>query len=267
MRFITLLSFISLLFVIACDDPQADLQTNIETASEYVLSEVSYFDVFNYVDKAARDSVLQAQGYTQIDSANVSLSLVNAGLQLDFGNGVACPDGHFRSGIILANMSGDYAADTVSVVISFQNYIVDGRALAGNILLHKDFTTLDKDLTLEVTNGSLTDSLGNVSSFTAYHTLRWLDGLLTYGDVSDDIYSVLSGSTADGTAHNGQGFNAEVTSDLVYEHSCKWIGLGVLDLTLPGAIVSSGSIDFGSGDCDDKVVFLFGGSSIPYYMD
>ena len=266
MRLITLLILSSLIFFTACDETQQDLQSNIETATEYILGEVTYFDVFNYVDKILRDSVLNAQGFNRIDSAVVTMSSPTM-LTIDFGNGVQCPDGKTRSGSLGVTLSGPYAADTVSATVSLNNYTVQGRTIAGQIDLHKDFQTADKDLEFVVTNGSLTDSLGNVSTWQATQNLRWVDGLASYGNTSDDIYNVLSGSTTDGTAYNGQGFSASVSSNLIIDRSCKWIGQGLLTMSLPGATVESGEVDFGNGDCDSKLIISFDGSSFPYYMD
>lgn len=266
MRFVIIGMIAASLILVSCDETQQDLQTNIETASEYVLGELVYFNVFNYVDKALRDSTLLTQGVAQIDSAQATYVALSS-LTLDFGNGVVCPDGKTRSGQINAVLFGDYALDTAALDVTFASYTVNGRTISGTFNIEKDFSGMDKMLNLVVSNGSLTDTAGNVSTWASVHDLKWLAGDNTYNDLSDDIYAILSGSTADGTAYNGQDFEAEITSDLVYDRSCAWIGEGVLDLSLPGATVADGTIDFGNGDCDDKVTFLFGGSSIPYYMD
>lgn len=266
-KFSWLISLAVIPFFSACDETQTDLQVNLETASEYVLGEVTYLDIFNYIDKALQDSLLLAQGSATIDSAQVSLS--NGGLTalLDFGTGVTCPDGKIRSGSISINLSAPYIQDTTSANAMLNSYTVDGRVIAGNLLIVKDFSGINKDLSVEVTGGSYSDTLGNTSTWQSLHSLRWTAGTLTPGDLSDDAYSILAGSTASGTAYNGQGFSSNVTSDLLFAQPCKYINQGVLAITLPGALVENGTIDFGTGECDNKVTFNFGGSSFPYYID
>ena len=268
MKHLTILFLVPVLISLtSCDETQTDLQSNVEAATEYVFGEVTYLDIFNYVDKAMQDPLLLSQGYATIDSANITLLAGGLGATLDFGSGVECPDGKYRSGSINISLTGYYFQDTVSGNISLQNLTVEGRSISGNLLIAKDFSGAFKDMTFEIVGGTYSDSLGNVSSFESVQTLRWTAGANTFGNTADDIYTALTGSTAEGLVYNGQEFSATVTSDLVFNRSCQWISQGMLSLSMPGALVSSGTIDFGTGDCDSKVIFTFGESSFPYYMD
>lgn len=264
MRKISLIFLIPVILFVSCDEESLDLQANIETASEYVLGQEVFFDVFNYVDKALRDSVLMANGSSVIDAAQATYSAGT--LTLDFGNGVQCPDGKTRSGSISAFIGGDYSQDTVSAAVQFSSYTVGAKGISGLMNLEKDFSTANKDLMLQVIGGQLSEG-SDTTQWACDYTLRWLAGDTTFNEVGDDIYAILAGGSVDGTAYNGQSFDVSVTSDLIFDRSCKWIGEGLLDISLPGAVVENGEIDFGNGACDDKVTFLFDGSSIPYYMN
>ncbi|HRZ77715.1 MAG TPA: hypothetical protein P5248_10130, partial [Bacteroidales bacterium] len=202
---------LSLLLFAGCDDEQLDLQTNLETATEYVIGEVAYLDIFDYVDKALQDSLLNTQGYALIDSAMVTLGAGGLSANLDFGSGVQCPDGKYRSGSISVLLTAPYIQDTTSLILSLNSYSVDNRTFLGSIGIDKDFTGINKDMVIEVAGGSFSDSLGNTSTWQSVHTLRWSAGTNTPGDMSDDTYNVLSGSSASGTAYNGQAFSASIT--------------------------------------------------------
>jgi|GEM_PF-1937673 len=264
------LAFIFALSFSSCDDEDLidNLDANIEGAKAYVTGETAFFDIFKVIDKAVRDSVLWANGSVQVDGAQVSFLPGDTAMIVDYGStNVLCPDGKNRRGAMHVSLNGDYLNYTGQLSAQLLDYYLNDDEIEGTQTLQNFISGGNYDLQMQVIGGVVTQTTGKVFNWATSRTLRWLQGALTPGDISDDKIAMLTGSTVTGNVVGGNSYDVEVANDLEYGRDCEWISKGLINITIPGLPVETGSVDFGNGECDAKVLFLFGGSSVPYFMD
>lgn len=254
----------------SCDeDPEKSLEENIQATGDYILAEISYFDVYNIIDKAARDSVLWNTGMTYIDSAEILLKSGNTGISIQYGqDSVLCPDGKYRSGTIDVLMTGDYMDAGTVLTITFDNYHSGGYSIAGtqtitNIGLNAGN---EWEVQVQVSSGQVSGPDGSVD-FNSQKTLAWIQGLDTPEALNDDIYLARTGGSASGSSSDSISFQVSITNDIRYERACQWINSGIFQINLTGLAVSNGTIDFGDGTCDSRVLINFDGIEVPFYMN
>jgi hypothetical protein len=257
-------------FFISCEeDPGKSIEENIQATTDIVIAEISYWDVYNIIDKAARDSALWKTGVTYIDSADIFLNIASNGFSIQYGtDSVLCPDGKYRSGSIEVSLSGDYMDPGTVLTIAFLQYRVGSYALSGTQTLNNlgKNSNDEWEVQMSVSNGQVSGPEG-VIAFSTQKTFAWIQGLDTPEALNDDVYIARSGGTTSGTTASGVAFQVSITTDVRYERICKWISSGVLQIDLTGLLLNNGTADFGDGTCDSKVMVNFDGIEMPVYMD
>jgi hypothetical protein len=263
------ISLFSLTFTSCEEDPEKSLEENIQAAGDLILAEITYFDVYNIIDKAARDSTLWNTGMAYIDSAEVLLSSGNTIMEIIYGpDSVLCPDGKYRRGTINVLLTGDYLDPGTVLSITFSQYYVGHYNISGtqtvtNIGLN---SSEEWEVEVKVDSGRVTGPDGSVI-FSTIKTLAWIQGQDTPEALNDDIYIARTGGTTIGSSSGGVGFQVSISSDIRYERICEWISSGIFDISLSGLSVTDGTIDFGDGTCDSRVMVKFEGVEVPFYMD
>ena len=108
-------------------------------------------------------------------------------------------------------------------------------------------------------NEKITDSTGRQLTYTSVRNREWLAGESTQGlaEWKDDVYSITG--SASGTTFTGEAFTSNITSPLIIALNCRWIEAGKIDFTPSGELTRT--IDFGNGDCDNKIVVTIAGIS------
>lgn len=228
-----------------------------------------FWDVLMQVDKAARDSSLQFQGQALIDSAFCIQFPNDGGFSIDYGEtDVLCPDGNLRRGLIIAELYTPYLGDTLEALLRFDAYHINGHRLDGVIRLTgylEDSSGL-KRVNMDVKDGSVfvgkDKIIWNESS-----SLRWMAGMQTPFDIRDDECLLLSGSVFSGTATNLIGFTARVEEDMHWRRSCPYFVAGRIFLSVPALEFEEGTIVFGDGECDERILLWFNGNEIPFFLD
>ena len=215
------------LFVTSCEDIDlTEPEIDEESVQDNALSERAVGDVFGYVNEAQSGKKLTGDCYTKTWEDNT--------LVLDFDGGSGCSDGLVRSGKVRATFPTGFSWLLGSpVVITFENYTVDGNALTGTVTVTMSGVS---EFTIAATSMVLT--------FTDSRTITW-DSVNTI-ELSDG--AIIINGTTTGTLRNGKAFT-RVATDLTTSPSCKWFVEGTLALTIgSGDDAETYSITY-SSDC------------------
>jgi len=207
----------------------------------YVDAEARASNIYNRIDEARRDSVLEASDSTVIDGATVTRT--GSDIKINFGNGVTGSDGKVRKGSIDVSESGDYLVPGGSLTATLNNYSVDDEPITGSLMAQNDG---NDSISVTVTNLNYKNEFNFQSSKTIY----WESGFSTINDVSDDRYQVGGSGTGTETAGNNQ-VVATFVDPMILDKTCEHSILeGVIDLTLSGDSVNYDGVgvNFIAGD-------------------
>jgi hypothetical protein len=202
-------------------------------------------------------------GFMLSPCATVTIDLVTSPhvLTIDFGSAdCLCFDGKYRRGKILISYTGLYRDSASLHTISFNNYYVNNYKVEGTTTVVNNGHNAAGNLTFSVqVDATITDSSGHVLTYSSARTREWVAGESTAGLLGwvDDVYSITG--TASGTDFSGTTFTSNITSALIVALNCRWIEAGKIDFTPAGKLTRH--LDFGNGDCDNKMNIKIGGLS------
>ncbi|MBK7149925.1 MAG: hypothetical protein IPH78_14240 [Bacteroidetes bacterium] len=229
-------------------------------------SEETYNDVQNIADEAAQtgsvsyksDEANALSGCAVVTRDTVSVPRLTT---IDFGSGCVGVDGRTRSGKIIVSHTGPYRDPGTVIQIAFDNYYVEGNQVLGSKTIENMGVNSDGHTYFQVSvNGSivLANGAGTIQ-WTSERVREWIAGEAT-PNRDDDQYSVTG--TANGTAANGDVFNATITTPLV-----RNLAPGCRRHFVSGVVLlqrsnrPDRSVDFGNGTCDDVAVVTVNGNS------
>lgn len=185
-------------------------------------------------------------------------------LTIDFGSGCVGPYGRTRSGKIIVNYSGGAINDGVSArIITFENYVVNSRAITGSIELrdineHEDGTISSTKKLIGLTT---TFPNGQFVSFTGSRTRLWTEGVRD-GDPSNNVFEITG--SVEGVWSNGRTFTHRITETIISDWSCAASGgfarvSGVVEVERLGGFVKRKRItNYGNGECDGTITVTIG---------
>jgi hypothetical protein len=136
----------------------------------------------------------------------------------------------------------DYKVEGTTTIVNH------GRNDAGNLTFSVNVSSI------------ITDTTGKHLTYTSARTREWVAGEST-DDISewtDDVYSITG--TASGTAFDGTEFTSVIKNPLIVALNCRWIEGGTIEFTPSDKIKRT--IDFGNGDCDNKITVSVAGFKI-----
>ena len=197
-----------------------------------------------------------------MDTVIIDLNAMPHTMLINFGT-VNCEgtDGRNRRGSILVTFTGAYSDQGTVITITPQNYYVNDHRVQGS----KTVTNmgLDQDghpyFTVSVAGTVIAPDNSWTSTHNANRVRTWFAGDDT-ATPWDDVY-LITGS-GNGINRNGLPYSLAITQALRIEIGCPWIVSGKLDIT-PDAL-STRSVDFGSGSCDDDLSVTVDGTT--YYF-
>jgi hypothetical protein len=179
-------------------------------------------------------------------------------LTLDFGTGCTSADGVLRKGKLVYLFTGSLLDAGSTASVTFNQYSVNGYALEGTYAITNNSSPqIGLSFTTKVTNGMITYPSGKAYNYSHNKTYIMTAGLATPLDITDDVYSITGNSAISNTAGASIVFNT--TTPLVKAVSCHNISAGAVSFVYNNAI--DGSIDFGSGSCDNLATLTIGNSS------
>jgi len=179
-------------------------------------------------------------------------------ITIDFGAGCTDPRGHVRKGIIKIEFKGRRFLPGSMVITTFENYYVDGIKIEGTRTLTNTSANETADVRFTITeDGKVTWPDGTFATRVATRTRTWSRSATT-GD------SWIVTGSATGLNRRGREYTMTITKALVYKRECaitKKVFMaveGTKELTCDGKKVT---IDYGNGDCDNKVTITINGRS------
>lgn len=182
-------------------------------------------------------------------------------LTVDFGNtNCLCFDGKYRRGKIVVSYTGLYRDSGSSHSINFDNYYVNDYKIEGATTVLNKGRNASGNITFDVqASVTITDTSGNKLTYASTHTREWVAGESTGGLSGwlDDVYSITG--TASGTSFAGSAFTSNITSAIIIALNCRWIEAGKIDFTPADKLTRH--IDFGNGNCDNKITVTIAGQS------
>ena len=207
-------------------DPEADK----ESVDDNALGERAVGDVFGFVNDGQSGKKLSSCP-TKTWTGN---PMIGWTMTLDFGEeGSACTTGGVeRTGKIIATFGGlKNWANGTPVAVTFENYVVDGDKVEGNIVV--SMATVG-EFSIAATGMKITFDDGKTMTWTSTKTIK-----------ADGTNWIIDGD-ASGTLRNGKTF-VRKTEGLTKSPDCEWFVDGEVTLTIgSGEDVSIYSMDYES---------------------
>lgn len=176
-------------------------------------------------------------------------------VSINFGSGCRGRDGRLRSGKITIEYSGRMRDSGSVAKTEFDNFYVDSVKVEGVHFLTNISQPGKPKFKREIIDGKLTWPSGQWIQRSAVREVEMLDGMLTITR-GDDVFSVTG--AANGKNFRGKTWTSKITSALELRGDCRWITQKRFEIT-KGIVSfqhnsSTGSLDYGNGDCDQKAI-------------
>lgn len=242
----------------------ANMTTNAATADN------AYDDAFGVALQTGNDNgldiMMQRTGRSTVPvgiagtyyCANVSVSgtAFPVTVTVDFGTGCKSADSITRSGSITYVFSGRLSTPGTTISATFNNYVVNGHQLNGTYTIANTTTNISSpQLTTTVTNGNIVFPGDTSYSFSETKTVSIASGSVT--NVSSLVFNVTGNYKI--SSSYGDSLAATITTPLEKKVTCKYIDQGVVSFTYTKNTASvSGTLDYGSGTCDDQALVTIG---------
>ncbi len=205
---------------------------------------------------ARTDDVSQVTG--NYGCANVTITPSGTGKKMiiDFGTGciVNSETGKTKKGKIIVTTTGPYLSVGTVITTTFDNYYVNDVKVDG---IHTSTNTTTNpsqpQFTIKVRDARLTFPDNTTRTWTADRVRTWVSG---FGDgiLFNDVIEITGGSS--GTNRSRENYTSVITSKLVVKTECWKSRIfkpvsGIITLNVGTNV---GTIDYGSGTCDNSFV-------------
>jgi hypothetical protein len=248
------------------NSPGNNNDQDTQSASDLSFAESTSSDIMNISAQSEDNGVTGSYGDSTFSfmlspCANISIANIASPFQLvvDFGDeNCLCYDGKYRRGKILISYTGLYRDSGSFHTITFDNFYVNDYKVDGTTTVVNKGHNTSGNLEFSVNiNSIITDTAGHTLSYTSNRTREWVQGENTDGlfQWKDDVYSITG--TANGTCFDGTQFSATIANPLIVALNCRWIESGTIEFTPSGQLKRT--IDFGNGDCDNKITISIAG--------
>lgn len=183
-------------------------------------------------------------------------------LTLDFGTGCEDPRGNRRSGKIIIRFNGRRFLPGSTIVITFENYFINGIKLSGKRTLTNITGSNEESpkFQIQLENGLAVWPDGTEATREHCFTRTWNRGVLL--NPSDDVLVVSQCADADvaatGVNRRGVSYSMVIESDLIYKRGCPIAVQGVKIFRANGKEVT---VDYGDGDCDNIITMTIEGNT------
>lgn len=242
----------------------ANMTTNAATADN------AYNDAFGVALQTGNDNgldiMMQRTGRSTVPvgiagtyyCANVSVSgtAFPVTVTVDFGTGCKSADSITRSGSITYVFSGRLSTPGTTISATFNNYVVNGHKLNGTYTIANTTTNISSpQLTTTVTNGNIVFPGDTAYSFSGTKTISVASGSIA--NVSSLVFNVTGNYKI--SSSYGDTLAATITTPLEKKVTCQYIDQGVVSFTYTKNTASvNGTLDYGSGTCDDQALVTIG---------
>jgi hypothetical protein len=177
-------------------------------------------------------------------------------LTVDFGT-TGCQDnrGNIRTGKLIFTYDGWRFQPQSTIVVTAQNYTVNGVKLEGTRTLTNVTGSTDESPKFQavLAGGKATFLDGSVATRESNITWQWSRG--SAGVADDEL--VINPASASGTTRGGRAYTVTVLEALKYRRSCGIAVDGIKKYVLDGS--KEITIDYGNGTCDRSVTVTVNG--------
>jgi hypothetical protein len=273
--------FLFTLFALSCSkEPAVSEEDRIvaeRATEEYLMAEQIFENIFQSVDKHAKqqgslngfkneEADLDTRGCPSVNFSTSGNGLFPAILELDFGSGCNDNGNALVAGKITAEFTGLLWKAGTTISLSFTDYSYAGYGVTGTY----EIANLGENVAGEPTYtatvaGQLTRPDGKSFSYISTTTSAQTQGndtnFFTNGlsGILDDVWS----TTREASLLTSDGVEVVIGTPSAIQHplTCIWPVSGAFSLNISEPDVA-GSIDFGSGKCDDKALLTIGDYSV-----
>jgi len=170
---------------------------------------------------------------------------------VDFGTG--CTTNNVtRKGKLKITLTNYISAYGSTMTIERVNYFINNAKIEGVVTyINETTTTTIPQWTRTVTDGKLTNLLGQIFLSSGTHTVKQTAGGSTPLVLDDNVYELTQGNHTI-TKDDGSTLTLTILEPLVKSYSCEYISKGKLQLK--GQLLN-GVIDYGTGECDAKYTY------------
>jgi len=250
----------------------ASESAGITAATSATASETMFDDNFDVVTQSSQQSNLSTSsvsGNKTLDAVDTATYTTTAGatititptdpsvfpktMTINYGTGVTSANGVTRKGEVIVALSGKLRVAGSVISVTYSNYSINGYSLTGTYAMTpKIAADSGVNYNITVTDGSITSPSGAVSTYSGTETFTQVGGLTT-SSIADDTYQI-TGNFSYSSVSTGS-VSGNITTPLSKSTDCKDITSGIVALTYKGL---NGTLDFGSGTCDDQATLTFG---------
>jgi hypothetical protein len=251
---------------------EVDYNPNVLSSKDYVYSEDAILEVMNAFLKGFNDTNVVQNGYGYIDNCDVVYSPSLSRLSFGYGDvDRYCQDDKFRRGSFVVNFNGPMFDPGIIGTLQTDSLFVNSNLVDCTISI-ENLGTGDNGLPVYAVR--VTSSLIQIPDTSTFRTttlqtdyrMEWSQGSSTPAIHEDDIYRI--SGTASGISSYGQEYSLEITNLLENAVDCFWISQGNSRITVPGATIVDGDIDYIASDgCFNKVYFFFNENQFFDYID
>jgi len=165
-----------------------------------------------------------------------------------------------RNGVInISYTQRDAGERAFNITITFENYTMDGVQLEGTIVTTFGGTYRIPEINVVATNMKATFTDGKVLSWSSNQTFKVLEGF-----ANPDVTNVVEMSgTVEGNNRDNKSFTSVYAALLKKECSKYPVSGTVTIISDKGTTV----IDYGNGECDNKITVTNAGITVPVTLD
>ncbi|MFH0893236.1 MAG: hypothetical protein V2A54_02270 [Bacteroidota bacterium] len=277
LRKVVIMIAVSSLSITGCKKDESKNNNDHRSGQDQSSAQVLFNDVLHQMDKVYNESSQSGfkVGNTKSLSECVSVSITPEGTDiwpktvvLDYGSSnCLCTDGKNRRGKITGFFSGPYREEGAVITITLQDYFENDVFVEGTERITnqgRNNAQYGRNLVykVEVVAARFTNDEGS-ATWNSTSTHEWIEGESTEGlEWQDDVYMV--DGIAYGTDIKGKSYSGKTTKAMRCALDCQWIQSGSVEITSDENITFS--VDYGSGNCDNKATINYKGLIIPFSM-
>jgi len=197
---------------------------------------------------ALKSATVTANYITDCAILTLNLAETTKVLTIDFGTGCVGKDGKTRTGKIIITTES-FTETNFQRTFSFDNYTVNGHAIAGNIT--KTITNnIDANSRLADISEDITITLAdNNGTLTRAAELVRLYEFGTLGLVGDNKFTTWGETVFTNAQGNTMTKNVAEATPLIYKTACRQVVSGIMEITFGTNNVWS--VNFGDDTCDN----------------
>lgn len=178
-------------------------------------------------------------------------------ITLDFGDGCLNQNENYLSGKLMMAVTYSLTEKSISIGYTFDNFYFNGKHVEGEMQkMRIRIGENGNPVTTIIKNIKITWDNGESVSIEGERQREWIEG---FGNKiwDDNVFSVTGTWTI--TKKNGVVKTAKIISPLIRKTACRFIVSGVVEIKKNDNVCS---LNYGSGECDNKAVLTCGDKQI-----